>query len=202
MHFTPLSHTALQRLVEGAEILEADGWGPKVYRLADGSFLKIFRRKRLLTSALWAPYAKRFCDNAEALKALDIPTLTPLALYRIEGSALTAVHYMPLAGETLRQRSRANGFDWPSIMPSLVNLIRRLHDAGVYFRSLHLGNIVSTPDGELGLIDIADMRFIGHSLPKYLRKRNLSHLEHYLDKEKLTSFPIHELRSALLSRPN
>ena len=50
-----------------ARVLEYDRHGDKVLQLADGSYLKLFRRKRLLSSAAWYPYAKRFADNALAL---------------------------------------------------------------------------------------------------------------------------------------
>ncbi|MGH8426151.1 MAG: toluene tolerance protein, partial [Pseudomonas fluorescens] len=52
-----LDHTRYLALREGAQVLEADGSGDKVLRLTDGSILKLFRRKRLLTSAAWYPYA-------------------------------------------------------------------------------------------------------------------------------------------------
>ena len=41
---------------------------------------------------------------------------------------------------------------------------------------LHLGNIVLTPAGELGLIDIADLRASGKPIPRHRRLRNLKHL--------------------------
>lgn len=39
-------HAHYLDLVQGAEVLEADGTGDKVLRLRDGSMLKLFRRKR------------------------------------------------------------------------------------------------------------------------------------------------------------
>jgi hypothetical protein len=58
-----LDHTAYLNMRDGAEVLEADRHGDKVLRLTDGTMLKLFRRKRVLSSALWAPYAQRFADN-------------------------------------------------------------------------------------------------------------------------------------------
>ena len=49
----------------------------------------------------------------------------------------------------------------------------------MYFRSLHLGNVVITPDGSLGLIDIADMQVLGSSISNQKRKRNFLHLFRY-----------------------
>jgi hypothetical protein len=46
----------------------------------------------------------------------------------------------------------------------LTLFIIRLHDLGMYFRSLHIGNVVITPDGRIGLIDFADLRIYPWSL--------------------------------------
>jgi RIO-like serine/threonine protein kinase len=112
---------------------------------------------------------------------------------------MTAVLYQPLPGETLRQIASKEGFNWQQSLPALVGLIRSLHASGIYFRSLHLGNIVVTPDNRMGLIDVADMRFLRRPLPKYLIRRNLQHFARYIDREKLNdSFPMQALEQALL----
>ncbi len=49
----------------------------------------------------------------------------------------------------------------------------------MYFRSLHLGNVLLMDDGEFGLIDIADMRILPSPLGKELRVRNLRHMQRY-----------------------
>ena len=43
----------LDALLQGAKTIEEDGLGIKVARLGDGDFLKLYRRKRLLSSDLW-----------------------------------------------------------------------------------------------------------------------------------------------------
>jgi len=157
-----------------AKILEQDSYGPKVYLLTDGNILKLFRRKRLLSSALFRPYSKRFIDNVAQLQQRGIPTMTVLAFFQLTPPGMTAVLYRPLPGETLREISSREGFDWRTNLDPLVALIRRLHGAGIYFRSLHLGNIVVTPDNEMGLIDVADMRFLRAPLNPELARRNLA----------------------------
>ncbi len=129
-------------MIAGAQVLERDGFGPKVYLLADGDILKLFRRKRLLSSALIRPHSRRFCDNAIALKRKDIPTVTPLRAFRLDDRTWTAVLYRPLPGRTLSALLRESAAEWPALVPRLARFINGLHDEGVYFRSLHLGNIV------------------------------------------------------------
>lgn len=74
MQCSRLPQAALNQMIEGAKILEADSYGAKVYLLQDGNIVKLFRRKRLLSSALLRPYSKRFIDNAAQLEKLGIPT--------------------------------------------------------------------------------------------------------------------------------
>lgn len=173
-----LALSAYESLRDGAEVLEADRYGDKVLRLADGNFLKLFRRKRLISSAALYPYAQRFGDNAQALQQLGIPCPQTIAIYRIPGIARDAVHYEPLPGDTLRQLIAA-GDNGNELRAQLGELIANLHDRGVYFRSLHLGNVVRTPEGRLGLIDIADMKTRRRPLNRLQRKRNFAHMLRY-----------------------
>ena len=170
-----LRHEDFLALRAGAETIEADSFGEKVLRLADGSFLKLFRRKRLLTSAAWSPYALRFADNAEALSSLEIPVPRVVAAYRIPSMERDAVHYRPLAGTTLRAlvRRGLDAEDERRLKRLFTGFVIRLHFLGIYFRSLHLGNVVATPAGELGLIDFSDLRIYRRPLPVFLRRRNL-----------------------------
>ena len=63
-----IDYPSYLQLRDNAEVLEADGHGDKVLRLRDGSFLKLFRRKRLISSAALFPYAERFARNASELR--------------------------------------------------------------------------------------------------------------------------------------
>ncbi len=173
-----LSKEAYLTLREGAKVIESDTHGDKVLILADGTYLKLFRVKRLLTSARLSPYSTRFSKNATKLVKLGIPTLNVNAVYRIPAIRRTAVHYYPLTGSTLRNLQ--NGIDI-TLADKLGRFFRELHDKGVYFRSLHFGNIVLTPENQLGLIDISDMKLHGKSLSDKLRIRNFNHLFHYTD---------------------
>jgi hypothetical protein len=200
MQCSRLPQATLNTMIAGAKILEKDSYGPKVYLLADGNILKLFRRKRFFSSALFRPYSKRFIDNALGLQKRGIPTLTVLDSFQLDAPGMTAVLYRPLPGETLRQIANKEGFDWEQNLEPLVALIRRLHTAGIYFRSLHLGNIVVTPDNQMGLIDVADLRFLRAPLSPALVRRNLQHFARYIAREKLNErFPMQALEHALLA---
>lgn len=173
-----VAHEDFLALRKGAEVIEADGHGEKVLRLADGTLLKLFRRKRILSSAAWYPYAQRFASNALALRERGIPVPTVIAAMRIPSIKRDAVHYHPLPGESLRSLVR-RGLEPAAereLKRKFVDFVIHLHALGVYFRSLHLGNVILTPSGELGLIDFSDLRVYARPLPVFMRRRNIQRM--------------------------
>lgn len=165
-----------------ARVLEADGHGEKVLLLQDGSMLKLFRKRRWLSRATFHPPAMRFVRNARTLASLGIPCPRVLALYWLGEPPRHLVHYLPVPGQSLRElvpmidRNRQL-----ELFARLSDFIAWLHDNGVYFRSLHMGNIILTPDSRFGLIDIADLRYLARPLSRWLRARNYHHLLRYPD---------------------
>ena len=197
-----ISEDEFNALTRDAQAIEQDSHGIKVFELPDSEYLKLFRRKRLLSSALLTPYSVRFWNNAERLMALGIPTVTPLELYRLPKTGWTAVRYRALDGQTLKSIYQPGQPLPEGLLEQLAALFRELHAKGVYFRSLHLGNVVLTPEGELGLIDIADMRFQRRRLSRGQAKRNLAHFERYLRYNGHSDdFPMDELRVLTLAPP-
>lgn len=175
-----LAYADYEALRKDAEVIEADFFGDKVLRLVDGNFIKLFRRKRLISSAALFPYAKRFADNTLELKKRGVPCPDVLATYRIAEIARDVVHYEPLPGLTLRQIiADSDSFNDAELLKQFGAFVANLHNQGVYFRSLHLGNVVMTPDNELGLIDIADMRTLRRPLRKSMCLRNFMHMRRY-----------------------
>lgn len=176
----PLSRDQFDAMRLGASVLEEDRHGVKVLRLADGTFLKLFRRKSWLSKNAFFTPAQRFAENASLLQQRNIPCPQIIALYHLPDPYRSVVHYSPLAGNTLRQLlNDSSGIDSFELLMNLAAFVTSLHDKGVYFRSLHLGNIVLTPDNEFGLIDISDMRCLNRPLSKRLRARNYQHLLRY-----------------------
>lgn len=172
-----LDHNDYLALRENCKVIEQDGFGDKVMILADGTFLKLFRRKRLITSAAIWPYAQRFADNAKKLEALGIPCPKIIQVYRIPSIERDAVHYHPLPGKTLRDLYRGDTEYPDNLRERFLSFVEHVHNLGVYFRSIHLGNVVLTPNDELGLIDISDMKIFRRPLNQWQRKRNWAHIQ-------------------------
>ncbi|MBK5441198.1 oligosaccharide repeat unit polymerase [Pseudomonas sp. TH32] len=174
-----LKPLAFEQLCSNAHVIEADGLGPKVLRLEDGSFLKLFRARNWYTSGSFNPYSQRFASNSEQLRERGVPSPSILGLYELQDHS-SAVQYQPLPGLTLRQALQSLD---SSLRESLIErfggFMAQLHERGIYFRSLHLGNVLLMDDGEFGLIDVADMRIYPSALRNALRQRNLRHMQRY-----------------------
>ncbi|MCY1421856.1 hypothetical protein D9M71_375210 [compost metagenome] len=190
-----LSEQALATLMKGSSTIEEDAFGIKVAKLGDGSFLKLYRRKRLLSSALWQPPAERFARNAERLNELGIRAPGIVETFNVPERLLNGVLYNPLPGETLRNHwKQATAQELALEVEAFGRFLGELHGLGVYFRSLHLGNVLKLPDGRLGLIDLSDMRISGRPLPNWKRKRNVRHMLRYqLDAHWLATLHLEEL---------
>lgn len=171
-----LDYATYKKLRENADVIEKDGFGDKVLRLKDGTFLKLFRRKRLISSAAIWPYAQRFADNATKLQELGIPCPTIISVFRIPEIERDAVHYHPLPGLTLRQLRDGDSAYPDDLRARFAQFVEHIHNLGVYFRSIHLGNVILTPEGNIGLIDISDMKIFRRPLNTWQRKRNFSHM--------------------------
>ncbi len=170
-----LTKEEFENLILNSKIIEADGNGPKVYLLTDKTYLKLFRRKKLISTALLFPYSKRFAKNIERLKKLDIKTMTTKEVVSIPHLKATAVHYEALEGRTIRDLGRKSELT-EDIVIGLAKFTALLHSKGIIFRSIHLGNVVLTDNNDFGLIDIADMQFRKGELSLFNRKRNFKHM--------------------------
>ncbi len=160
-----LSHRSMTRaefeeiLLEG-RVLEQDAHGPKLLLPGDGSMLKVYRCKRWWSKARFWPYCRRFANHAARLRALGIAAPEVLCLYRLRELDRTAVRYRPLPGQDLREVLRDYADDrerTAGLVEALGRFTARLHETGILFRAMHLGNVLLTDEGEFGLIDLADM---------------------------------------------
>ena len=175
-----LNKADFKALEVNAKVIEEDGLGPKVIRLENGNFLKLFRERRCYTSGSFNPYSQRFAVNSERLQALGITAPAILDLY-VFADGSSGVLYQPLPGQTLRQvmQSMGSGAMRQALVERFGKFLALLHEQGVYFRSLHLGNVLLMDDGEFGLIDIADLHLYPSPLRLALRQRNLRHMQRY-----------------------
>jgi len=176
------------------KVLEADGRGPKVVALENGLFLKIFHTRKHPLLARLQPAAQRFARNAALLQRLGISVPHVVETFWITRSiGLSGCLYEPLPGKSLDALFRQAPDEIEHLLPPLAGFIRSLHGQKIYFRSLHLGNIMVLPDHRFGLIDFLDLKRTALPLNAWQIKRNFRHMERHLNRARLPEFPFERL---------
>lgn len=165
-----IDQAGFDRLLADSRVLRSGASGPKVWLRGDGVVIKLLRAKPWLSSATLRPYAARAAANARRLRQRGFRTLEVTHWYRIAGERRHVIAYPLLPGTTLRELAAAGAL--ADRLPALAALFARLHAAGVYYRSGHLGNVIEMPDGELGLIDVVDVRFLPRRVNAHRRARS------------------------------
>ena len=186
-----------ERWIASGTIIEKDGHGPKVVELDSGQLLKIFRTRRSPLLERLSPAAKRFKRHGEQLKSLGI--LVPEigdCFWTDASRTISGCRYIPLEGRSLEAIFHENRTEFTDLIPAFARFIQHLHQLGIYFRSLHLGNVLLTAPNEFGLIDFLDIRFRRRPLGPWMIRRNFAHLESYLKRRNIDAFPLQMLKHA------
>lgn len=139
---------------------------PKMVSAMNGEYIKFFYDQRGLHWSSFRPKARLFVSNAERLISFGL--VAPIARrfsYCPETSAWIVI-YPRLPGEDLRSIGTVDG------LQGLAAYMARLHQHGVYFRGIHLGNVLMSKT-EFGLIDIAGMTIWRRELNIWQRLRNI-----------------------------
>jgi len=171
-----LSREQFEVLIKGATTLSADEHGLKVLECPEGRVIKLFRRKRWLSSALLRPYAHRFAKASAELARRGVRAAVVEQVWRVPSIQRDVVVYRHVPGESLREKIADNPDERERLIMALAVLLADLHRRGIYFRAAHFGNfIVSECSREaisLSLIDLSETRFRAGTLPTSLRARN------------------------------
>jgi hypothetical protein len=177
-----LKREALQSLVEGAQLLEGTPEKPRVFLTKDQSIFKIFYPRQNFLANKFRPYAKRFVSNSVDLKerhvtAPDIQELYYITAdefpYELNAAGCYCVLYPCIPGTTVRACCQKGDF---AALQQLPKFLAALHKKGVFFRPIHLANLLWQGDGQFALLDISTVHF--HRMPLSINKRarNLKHL--------------------------
>ena len=77
-----------------------------------------------------------------------------------------------IKGKDLRELCHSNGVDELTQLPGYF---AHLHETGIFFRAVHLGNIL-IGENKISLVDISDLSARNSPLGVFQRARNLAHL--------------------------
>jgi len=170
-----MSKAEYEALTVGASPLMRDAFGVKVLQCSDNSIIKLFRIKRLLSLSCVYPYSVRFGFNARCLNQMGVPSVKVERTFYCHAIRRHGIIYPMLEGETL-SHILATHQNHDDLLEKLAVFIAQLHEKKIYFRSLHLGNVLRLPNGHFGLIDVADLSFKWLPMNMWQRRRNFRHL--------------------------
>lgn len=166
-----LPKAEFDKRIKNAKVLERQQSGLSALRSTDGRIIKIWQRQGGLSSDRLRPYSKRFADNCQALNERGIPAPQVEDRFRIPETGEHVLIYPLLPGRPLLDLAQEGQLPYEA----LAAFYARLHDKGVLFRSIHLGNVLQLDDGRLGLIDVTDCSFYSRRLGTYLRAQNIGY---------------------------
>lgn len=172
-----LSLQDFEHQCEASTIVLSGKRGPRVLEY-DNYIYKIFApRKRFSSDRIW-PYAVRFYRNAQRLRALGVGAPHADQLAFCPENRCYWVRYYKVHGLDCRAYAGQS----VEILDALARFMAELHDKGIFFRGIHLGNVLyEEASQQLCLLDIASCYFSRGPLSLSKRLRNLKHLLHYPD---------------------
>lgn len=174
-----------------------------VRRTVDGRLAKVFRTPKHWFSSdrLW-PYASRFVRAARGLHERGIATVRIIERLRV-APGRDVVIYQPLPGVDLRRALSSDADKANQWLPPFAAFCAELHRKGIFFRSLHLGNVLHCDDGRFGLIDLVSTSFSRRPLSPTRRARNFRVMFSYtVDRGIIKRFGVDSFVQAYLSEAN
>ncbi len=156
------------------QVLVSGKRGPRLLATTDNCLIKLFPARKWWSSNRLFPYAKRFVDNAERLAILGVSSVKVEEYGKIQGTMTYYVKYQKLPGNDIRHLLQTGTLI--ELLAQVAIFISCLHHQGIFFRGIHLGNMILQPDSKIALIDIAPMKFKSNTLAVGYRRRNLQHL--------------------------
>lgn len=166
-----ITRNELDALCSNGQAIDSKNGYPAVVIHNDGTVTKIWaRKKNLFSSTTLIPYSSRFIKNAAKLKKRGIITPTVIDHAKLEKSHIEIVRYTSLTGDSIRTllHSTPQKID----LLQLCSYINSLHQKGIFFGGIHLGNIIQLSNG-YGLIDFTDVSFSSRPLLPKKRAANL-----------------------------
>ena len=174
-----ISFSEFESICSNSEILRWKNTLPRLMRNNGNLILKIWNRKNKLSSDWIYPYYLRFVRNARKLRSRGIIAPNVQSITKVRKTGLHIVTYEEMAGSSVRNILQHDKYTIP--LKELALFIATLHKKGIFFTSLHLGNIIRLDSEDFGIIDVANTHFFVFPLGIHSRARNLSHFLSYTD---------------------
>lgn len=163
----------LQQFVRENRVLIGTSERPGLLLTSEQEVVKFFYRRKLISTSIFSPQAKRFRANSIRLKQIGITAPEVSELIFCPEIPVHLAFYQYLKGDDFRVLCSKNNHPCIDKLPSYMAM---LHEKGVYFRAIHLGNVLQLDENELALVDISDLTFRSGQLTTFQRARNIAHL--------------------------
>lgn len=168
-----LSTAELAEYIDENEILYGRVGRPEVMLTPDSKIVKCFYPRKKLSTSTFLPQAKRFSINAKKLQERNIPAPIVEEVLYCKEIPVHLIVYSWMDGEDLRFLCGSGHIECLSDLPAFL---AHLHKQGIYFRAIHLGNLLRQKNDTLAILDMSDLRTQSYALGAFQRARNLAHL--------------------------
>jgi len=168
-----LSKSELQSFTENNQLLFGRPERPEMMLTSKQEVIKFFYQRKFISTSLLSPQAERFNANSIKLKRIGITAPEVSELIFCPDMSVHVAVYRYLKGTDLRTMCSQNNYQGMDKLPSYM---ASLHEKGIFFRAIHLGNILLLNGNELALVDIVDMTVSSSQLSTPRRARNIAHL--------------------------
>ncbi len=172
-----LSPDAFKALIDdkNAMVLSTSPQGPKVLQKQNRDIVKLFYRTKWLSSDTWFPKALRFNYNSQRLRTAGFLAPEIKKIFYYPGSKAHILIYNCIPGKDFRELTQ-HSVQYLEKLPPFLAL---LHEKGIFYRGIHLGNLILSLYQTIALIDITDVKSQDTPLTLQQRAKNLAHLMHY-----------------------
>ncbi len=184
-----LDREQLENYIDASRVLHGTTERPGLILTPGDEIVKFFYRRKKISTATFLPPAQRFTANSRKLLERDIPAPVVKDVMYCDEIPVQMVVYDRIEGKDVRELCQSEGV---TNLAQLPEHFAHLHKTGIYFRAVHLGNIL-IGHGAIYLVDISDLTTHGSSLGVFQRARNLAHLfnaEH--DKAYFVTYGLHK----------
>ena len=157
---------------------KADDLGHRKTFHKKNEIIKIFNVRGYVSSGFFNTYASRIIKNSIKLKEHEISSIEITNELAFQyNNRLSGVSYKYIPGKTYRDLGNKITKE---MITDLAKYISIIHKKGIYFRAMHLGNIL-LHNKKLFLIDIAKIHFYPWSLFIFTRARAFRRMIKYQD---------------------
>ena len=167
-----LNEQELQQFIKKHQVIYGTEHRPGLMLTADNEIVKAFYRRKRFSTSTFRPQANRFVANCRKLRERNVCGPIAREVIYCPEIPVHMVVYERLEGRDLRELCAETNSDCLDILPTYLAL---LHGKGIYFRAIHLGNVLFRGD-DLAIIDCSDLRAYNSPLGMFRRARNLAHL--------------------------